>query len=303
MSLKLACLSTDWGRALHAEALLRGVNSTLIDSRSTPQPGATLFCRLPQRDPAPARAMALTHIRNGGRSVQSKADLMCYENRRHQMDFLADWFPPGEVVRTMEWAEEAIHILGLPIVSKANYGSGSATVRALHTKDEALADAKEVLTRGKPFGRWPTQYGECLWQKFLPGNEFALRVTRVSPKYGWVFKVMNRAHDWRASGSGMCVPLSRSELESIHISNALSIAWEVSRLMDSTWNGLDLLFDRQTGMWRVVDVTLAWSLRQGLVGGHWDAPVIRLADRTPHPKALQGKDQWRLLLDFLLGQE
>src|SRR5262245_42830959 len=119
MSLRLACLSTDWGRLLHAEALSRGVTSTLVDSRHTPTPGSTLFARLPQRSPHEALQMALAHIRGGGKCVQSEPILRMYENRRLQMGMMSEFFPPGECVRTVEWAEEAIHILGLPIVSKA----------------------------------------------------------------------------------------------------------------------------------------------------------------------------------------
>src|SRR5262249_15496800 len=112
MPLKLACLSTDWGRQLHAAALARGVNSTLVDSRHTPTAGSVLFCRPPQRDPSQAVVMALAHLKNGGKCVQSAQDLLCYERREHQMRVLEDFYPPGEVVRAVEWAEEAMHILG-----------------------------------------------------------------------------------------------------------------------------------------------------------------------------------------------
>ncbi len=75
-------------------------------------------------------------------------------------------------------------------------------------KEEALADAKEVLTRGKAFRGWRNQYGQALWQKFIPGNSHVLRYTQITPRYGWLLKVMNRPNDWRASGSGLCVPVT-----------------------------------------------------------------------------------------------
>lgn len=309
MPLKLACLSTDWGRALHAAALARGVNSTLIDSRSTPTPASVLFARLPQRDPSQARSMALAHIRAGGKCVHSEHDLLSYENRRYQMDHLEGHFPRGEVVKTMEWAEEAVELLGLPIVSKATYGSSSATVRLLATRDEALNDARAVLTRGVKFKHLPTQFGECLWQEFLPGNAFALRVTQITAQLGWVFKVMNRAHDWRASGSGHCVPLTPAEMCSQWVRQAVDAHLAVGRRMDSRWLGTDMLLDqRHTGNrpagWRCVDVTLAWSLKPQLVGAHWDAHVLDLYSLEPHrtpkwPNGTTGANQWQLLLDDL----
>jgi len=306
--LKLACLSTDWGRKLHAAALARGLNSTLIDSRSTPTPATVLFCRPPQRDPSQAVRMACAHLEGGGKSVQSTMDLKCYENRVFQMDMLEEHYPAGEIVRTMEWAEELIHNLGLPIVSKAPFGSSSATVRLLATREEALADARDCLQRGRQFKHWPTQFGVALWQKFLPGNDYALRVTQITDRLGWVFKVMNRAHDWRASGSGMCVPLTPEEMQSRWLRSAIDAHLAVARRMNSRWIGTDMLYDRTSPhvpRWVAVDVTLAWTLRKELVGGHWDAPVIDLHTLEPHrpawaPGGCTGAYQWQLLLDDLV---
>jgi hypothetical protein len=307
--LKLACLSTDWGRALHAAALARGINSTLIDSRATPTPASVLFCRPPQRDPSQAVKMAAAHIEAGGKCVQSTMDLKCYENRIFQMEMLEDFYPAGEIIRTMEWAEEACHTLGFPIVSKAPYGSSSATVRLLANKDEAMADARDCLQRGRQFRNWPTQFGVALWQKFLPGNRYALRVTQITDRLGWVFKVMNRAHDWRASGSGMCVPVTAEEMASPWLRDAVNVHLSLARRMHSRWIGTDLLYDRTNQYdprWRAVDVTLAWTLKPGLIGGHWDAPVIDLYTLEQHKRAdgepMHGSDQWNVLLTDLREQ-
>lgn len=306
MPLKLACLSTDWGRALHAAALARGVNSTLIDSRSTPTPASVLFCRPPQRDPSQAVRMACAHLEAGGKSVQSTMDLKAYENRLFQMDMLEDFYPPGEIVRTMEWADECTHHLGFPIVSKAPFGSSSATVRLLANKDEAMADARDCLQRGRQFKHWPTQFGVALWQKYLPGNTFALRVTQITDRLGWVFKVMNRPHDWRASGSGVCVPLTAAEMQSGWLREAVATHLRLARRMNSRWLGTDMLVDDcfHGGRWYCVDVTLAWTHKPTLIGGHWDAPVIDLHTLEPYkpakyPAGITGASQWQLLLDDL----
>lgn len=255
--------------------------------------------------------MACAHLEGGGKSVQSAMDLKCYENRVFQMDMLEDFYPAGEIVRTMEWAREAIENLRSPdglvdIVSKAPFGSSSATVRRLVSVDEAMADARDCLQRGRQFRGWPTQFGVALWQKFLPGNAYALRVTQITDRLGWVFKVMNRANDWRASGSGHCVPLTAEEMQTPWLRAAVNHHLDLARRMNSRWIGTDLLYDRtnrHVPRWVCVDVTLAWTLKRELVGGHWDAPVIDLHTLQPHARkdgeAMHGSDQWNVLLTDL----
>lgn len=301
LSPRLAPLSTDWGVALHAVALARGLNSVLHTPYTKPSPGRVIFTRPPQKSPDAARTWALAHIRAGGKSVQVEEDLLCYENRGRQMEVLRDFMPEGERVRTTEQAEEAVETLGLPIVSKAPFGSSSKTVRLLTDKKAALVEAHKVLHgSGMQFPSWPNQYGECLWQKFLPGNTYSLRVARISKRWGWAFKVMNRPHDWRASGSGLCVPLTPEEMASPYFGYAINTALLASDAMGSRWCGFDLLMDREREQWRIVDTTLAWNLKPGLLGANYDALVYDLHSREPHPRGLQGKDQWSILLDDLL---
>lgn len=302
MSLKLAPLATDWGISLHAMALSRGINSVLHTTYTPPSPGRTLFTRPAQKQPEDAKRWALTHIRAGGKSVQSEEDLLCYENRGRQMDVLKDFMPQGERIRTMEDAELAIEALGFPIVSKAPFGSSSKTVRLLSDKKEAMAEAHRVLHgAGQTFAGWQSQHGECLWQKFLPGNEYSLRVARITQRYGWAFKVMNRPHDWRASGSGICVPLTAEEWALPYHRYAINTALNAADKLGSRWVGFDLLMDRKCEhpQWKVVDTTLAWNLKPGLLGANYDAQVYDLHSYQPHPDGMLGRDQWHILLDDL----
>lgn len=305
MSLKLAILSTPWGQHLHETAQARGVKSVLHTPYTTPTPASTVFARLPQRSPDAGRLWAMRHIRAGGKSVQSFADLELYECRGRQMDMLADFFPRGEKVRTVEWAEEACQRLGFPIVSKAQFGSSSHTVRALHNKDEAMKEAKLILTGpGLSFPGLGTQHSECLWQEFLPGNGYSLRVARITRDLGWAFKVLNRANDWRASGSGLCVPLTADEWESPRIRYAINTALRAADAMESRWCAFDLLWDtkHEHGRWRIVDVTMAWNMSAKLLGANFDAPVYDLHRYTRDPIARRGRDQWDILISDLQDQ-
>ncbi len=302
MPLKLAILNTPWGQHLHAVAQTRGVKSKLYTARQNPTPASTIFARLPQRSPADGRAWALRHIRAGGKSVQSAADVELYENRLEQMRRLEDWFPRGAAVYTTAGAEEAIDALGLPIVSKARFGSASHTVRMLCSKAEAMAEAAKVFGPGIAFAGLGTQHSECLWQEYLPGNSYSLRVAKITDKLGWAFKVMNRPNDWRASGSGVCVPLTAEEWASPRIRYAINTALAAADVMQSRWCAFDLLWDtkHEHGRWRIVDVTLAWNMSGKLFGANYDAPIYNLHSYDKDPQGRRGCDQWNILLDDLL---
>lgn len=302
MPLKLAILATDWGKQLHETALVRGIPSVLHTPYTNPTPSSTCFARLPQRSPDAGRQWALRHIRAGGKSVHSVHDLLSYECRAYQMDVLKDFFPRGAKVRTMEAAEEAVGELGLPIVSKANFGSSSSTVRALRSKSCAMDEARTVLEGGGITFKMGTQHSECLWQSFLPGNEYSLRVAMITPQLGWAFKVMNRPHDWRASGSGVCVPLTPEQWQIPRTRYAINTAVNAAAAMESRWVGFDLLWDHVRDQWRIVDVTLAWNMSRHLLGGNYDAPVYNLHSYEPDVYGRRGGDQWSILLDSLKGE-
>jgi hypothetical protein len=111
---------------------------------------------------------------------------------------------------------------------------------------------------------------------------------------------MNRPHDWRASGSGVCVPLTPEELASPKFQGALRTFVRMSdEALASRWCAADLLYDSILGGWLAVDVTLAWNLSRKLVGANFDAPVINLHTREAHPQGLRGRHQWDILLDDL----
>jgi hypothetical protein len=296
--LHFVTFDTDWGIqfATHARNLGHAIRVLSSQPEGDPRPEEILFARLPQAAPHEAKAYALAHIRAGGKCIQSANDLRCYENRVRQMALLEKWYPPGAYITHGEsWDVEAKR-LGLPLVSKARFGSSSHTVRALHTREECAAEVLEVFTNGKTFRGGQTQYGELLWQEMIRGNEYALRVARISYKWGWVFKVMNRAHDWRASGSGRCLPVTGKELwdHRFAINTFLDMA---DNGLESRWCAADLLYDRPRERWRVVDVTLAWNLSRNLAGGNYDADIINLHTFSPHPRGYKGRDQWKALLE------
>lgn len=309
--IKLACLLSKWTAPLVVAAQVRGHQTMVVDpnAASSPDPaslaalGWVLFARVDQTYPEEGRAWALRFLSAGGKCIQSVEDIRCYENRAYQMRLLADWYPRGFVAHAQGpgIVEGAVTELGLPIVSKARFGSSSKTVRLLHSPAEVAAELAEVMTTGKKFGD-KLQYGECLWQAMVHNNDYALRIARVTRQWGWAFKVMNRPHDWRASGSGVCAPLTQEELGADKFQRAFSTFLRMAdEVLASDWCAADLLYDHIAGCWLVVDVTLAWNLSRKLLGANYDAPVINLHTREAHPRGLRGRDQWDILLDDLEG--
>lgn len=300
-SLRFATFATDWGIQFATAAQLRGHACRMIVPHGMPpsmQPDPTeiLFARLPQADPHDARAWALAHIRAGGKCVQSANDVRCYENRALQMSLLEKWYPPGAVILHGDRWEDEMRRLGLPIVSKARFGSSSHTVRALLSREDCRREVEEVFTKGMTHRGGRVQYGELLWQQMVHDNAFALRIARIGREWGWIFKVHNRPHDWRASGSGQCSPVTSQELWDYRFAVNTFLEMADSGL-GSRWCAADLLYDRVLKIWRVVDVTLAWNLSRNLAGGNYDAPIISLHNFGPHPKGYRGRDQWACLLE------
>lgn len=308
-SLKIVVLTSKWAAPLVTAAQLRGHQTMLVDPNhaSCMDPGTVarlgwiLFARVSQQYPEEGRNWALRFLSAGGKCVQSFQDIRCYENRAYQMDLLADYYPRGRRIHGQGPGvlDEAIADLRLPIVSKARFGSSSKTVRLLDTKEAAAAELASIMSTGQRFGD-KLQYGECLWQAMVHGNEFVLRIARVTRRWGWAFKVMNRPHDWRASGSGRCYPLSPEEYGHEKYQRAFNTFLRMAdEKLESNWCAADLLYDQVMGCWIAVDVTLAWNLSRNLLGGNYDAPVIDLHTREMHPRGLKGRDQWDILLDDL----
>lgn len=311
-SLKLLVLASKWTIPLVTAAQLRGHQTMVVDPNgpSSMDPGTVarlgwvLFARINQQYPEEGRNWALKFLSAGGKCVQSFEDIRCYENRAYQMDLLADWYPRGWKIHGTDSPlkiQEAVKDLGLPIVSKARFGSSSKTVRLLHARADVDAELASVMSTGIRYGD-KLQYGECLWQAMVHNNSFALRIARVTKTWGWAFKVMNRANDWRASGSGNCFPLRDDEYAHEKYQRAFNTFLRMAdESLKSNWCAADLLYDQVMGAWLVVDVTLAWNLSRNLLGANYDAPVINLHTREFHPRGLKGRDQWDILLDDLEG--
>jgi glutathione synthase/RimK-type ligase-like ATP-grasp enzyme len=162
-----------------------------------------------------------------------------------------------------------------PKVFKLRGGAGSANVRLVENKKEAVTLIKKAFGKGfSPFDRWgnlkerirkvksgkdtyvgvlkgigrlfiATEYakmhghekGYVYFQDFIPNNYYDIRVVVIGNK-AFAIKRMVRCGDFRASGSGL-INYSKEEIDI----RCLNTAFEISRKLNFQCMAYDFIFD------------------------------------------------------------
>lgn len=293
--MKLWCFDdkqSRWGRMLFLAARQAGVDAELFGHpRQVTGPGY-MFYRMEQGNDGTQRRHALTILdMDGVIGIQKRGDILDYENKVYQAAKYPSHMPETYFVNQEVNAKQVALELDFPFVSKSRSGSGSDSVRIIPDMDTALKEAGAIFNGGLQFGR-EVQADYLLWQKFLPGNDYAYRVVRIGRWY-WMLRVFNRDDTPLASGSGKfesVVPHTAEEIA------ALKAAVRFFRAGDTKWCGIDLLFDRDTGEWKVIETTLAWNLHSR--GANVDCPMFDKDGILTEPP-LVGADQFDVLLNEL----
>lgn len=205
--------------------------------------------------------------------------------------------------KALEWIESA----EFPKVFKLARGAGSANVRLVRTRDEAIALVKrafgagfkpipgylsDATTRYRQFrkrgGRILTKLrrlpgelrkaivvnrligrerGYAYFQDFLPGNVFDTRVTVIGDR-AFAFTRNVRSGDFRASGSGgLCYDLARIKPD------AVRIAFEVARKIGAQSMAFDFLV-APDGRYLIGELCYAYNAKAVYdCEGHWDSAM------------------------------
>jgi hypothetical protein len=196
----------------------------------------------------------------------------------------------------------ALDTLPLPLVAKLSRGVRGEGVALIRSRDEAALLIRQMFTFGagsldflrsrgnRRFGirtgaiqalrqgriKGNLERGYVLLQEFLPGNDFDTRVV-IQGDRAWASRRLNRAGDFRASGSG----ISDFDARAINPA-ALELAW---RLADATRVRslvADLLQRGDTPVMGEISYSMAAHVvrsfdghwRRGPDGIHWvDAPL------------------------------
>lgn len=300
-----------WGREVCSAAVKRGMQAQLINFglasshdprlwKATPAPGF-LFSRIDQFAPRhiPSKQFCSEVLQRFPQitGIQSERDIAHYERKDLQAQDFYRYMPLTWVIQEREIdaalseAAYALTFLGMPIVSKSAFGSSSACVRLLRTKDEALAEVSKCFTTGLQIPKRGMQKGQVIWQEFLPNNDYVYRVVRIGKRWGWMLRVFNRPDAPFASGSGKYEPVTKLDGETLE---AMCAADEFFGETRSRWCGIDLAYNQDAGKWQLLETTLAWNLRAD--GANKDCPVVD-AQGELHPRGYMGAHQFELLLD------
>lgn len=175
-----------------------------------------------------------------------------------------------------------------PIVYKLSQGAGSSNVRLI----ESEKDAKKICRThfsflGRPeinmkiYNSKKDMHGKILQeilqdslirygvnnrgfillQKFVPGNQYDIRVTMIGER-GIIFRRRVRDNDFRASGSGnIDYNVSEQDIQ------AVPIARRISRLINSQTMTYDFVYDR--GELKIIEMSYGFSAKAVYAAQGW----------------------------------
>ena len=272
-----------WGAGLVAAARRRGIGAQLVESAAEVEDGATAFWRLAQHQPylSQDREQAEELAGRGVTLIPDLRMLRHYEDKWAQAEAFADRFPETRLIGSADEARAVLDAFPLPFISKGRHGSGSRNVRLV--KDRAAAEAEIALAfgpRGIPSALAP-QRGYLIWQEFCDDNPHDYRAV-VNGRAVMLLRRHNRKDRPMASGSGMVEPVNALAGEAAEVFEAARAFFAAHAM---TWNGIDMVRDR-AGRWRVLETTIAWTLKSYHGCRYHGDPKGRFGDK-----------QWEVLLD------
>lgn len=201
-------------------------------------------------------------------------------------------------IKALEWIEHT----SLPKVFKTRRGAGSANVRLIRTRAEALALINEAFNRGiklyhswsnilerwrkfrigkstlygilKGFGRiivepdfariLGRERGYVYFQDYIPHNTYDIRVIVVDRK-AFGLKRMVRVDDFRASGSGI-ISYHKDDIDE----RCVKIAFEVSRKLEAQCLAFDFIFN-ETGDPVILELSYGFDIdAYDACPGYWN---------------------------------
>lgn len=248
-----------WGAQLCVAAAARGWRTQLFDSAQQVAEADYGFFRIhqhPTHRTESDKVQAYELIMRGVKPIPDYEQIRLYDDKLAQSGWepMRRFMPRTLVARSIDEALRAASSLTFPIISKSAAGSASAEMRLLKNG----ADLERELTAAFGAGirnRYATQQGYVIFQQFLERNAYDYRVCAIG-RQRMMLRRLNRDDRPFASGSGKCVPITELDAETGEV---LDVADEFFRAVHTSWCGIDLVKDPETGWWRVLEVTLAWT--------------------------------------------
>lgn len=198
---------------------------------------------------------------------------------------LIDTFMFYDELSAMKWLEKQKY----PIVYKLPQGAGSINVRLIHNYEEGKkvckshfealknpalamrlhdAEKKDYLniliasTKDSKILYGVNNKGSILFQKYLPDNQYDVRVTVIGEK-SIIFRRFVRDNDFRASGSGKIdYNVTEQDLQ------AIPIAQEVAKNINSQSMAFDFLYDNEKNL-KINEISYGFDAKAVFAAGGW----------------------------------
>lgn len=275
-----------WGRAVVKEAQSRKWPVALLkrgDSVADAVGPSYAFMRLAQ-DQKEREADLLAYANTLDRNftmIPEPETALCYEDKWEQVKLYRNWMPDTVLA---DGPDVDVPVSGYPFISKSKTGSASRNVRLIRDENEARAEIECAFSNlgigGHHHLGERMQRGYLIWQEFLPDNDYDYRVCAVGSQR-MMLKRWNKPGTPFASGSGVNEPVTELTGDA---ADAMDFANEFFAARNLNWCGIDLVYDRARGQWRLLETTLGWKQSA------YDDCVFWPSER-------KGKEIWSVLLD------
>jgi biotin carboxylase len=263
---KMYCLDDrgGWGQELQKEALSRGWSSHLFTSADYEfVENGIAFMRLAQE----SDRLALE------KPVMS-------ELHKRGVYLIPKWMPETHVINDRITAESVIDKMPFPFISKSRTGSASRNIRIIRSSHEARVEVEAAFGDGisapHKMGEI-NQRGYLIWQEFLQGNQYDYRIVATG-KQIMVLQRWNRKDTPFASGSGINNPAEWSA----EVQEVIEVSKKFLAEEKILWAGLDLVQNKDTKEWKILEITLGWSAAAYAKCQYYGTPYF-------------GKDIWKVL--------
>jgi len=187
----------------------------------------------------------------------------CLRDKCFHAEVFSSYLPRTLHLKSADDASGKLGALEYPFVSKSHSSFQSKNVRLIKSRSDAEGEISLALSgEGIPMYGGGRQKGYLLWQEFLPGNRYDLRVVMLAGKYAYLVRRFVRDNIPLASGSGKVEPVKLLDHEAVE---GLNFALEVARSKGLTMAALDLLRDRE-GNLKIIETHCAWGMRAKTLG-------------------------------------
>lgn len=283
----------NWGAMLARAAQARGHEAHMFDEPRKPDQGY-VFMHMhhhPQVRLLHKRMMAIMAMNPSLVLVPEYRSSNLYDDKIEQARQLSKWMPRTQIYYSPGAAKRALALgLKFPLISKTSEGASSHNVRLVSSEDEARREIKEAFSDlGIKCRYGQVQRGYLLWQEFVEGNEGDIRIIAIGRKR-LILRRYNRKDRPMASGSGNLKPIV--DLSDPEILSALETANQFFRDEDFRWCGIDLIKEKSTGRWLVLETTVGWTLH-----GYYECAFIDCSAPEPRVMEENGMSVWDVFLD------